>query len=475
MEQSFMVLYRAIEIEQDTRESAQTIAMCDVRGFYVLSLQSRFSMSESPCGVLASLLDCYTYISAVAAPPPHAPRNLMWTRGVITTASRSRRSSVDSTFICPLPPALPVTVRLSQVRHPVCFAVSALTLCVDRHAEPEQAAQILSQSSGGPPPRNSYENKPVPPPPQPMQNTRPQQDDRYGGRPGPGQYQSPGGYGSSGGPPPAQQGSQGYYDQAPGRSSSQRHDRYDPNPQSPRYGQGQGGQSQQAPPPPPRNNYASPPPPQSYGQGPPPQGYHNRPPIPDSQRPPTAAPPPPRDGNDREALWPLFLQVDTDRSGELDETELRRALVNGDYTASSAACGASWLHGEDFLIVSVSLGIRRLPIVITYTDSAPDVDRSGNISLREFQDALVAFGYRLGPQFTQLLFGTYARSHSRGRGDNNEREKVLSFDLFVQACISLKRSTDVFRRVRCFGPASSRIVLTERSSSSTRTETATSP
>jgi peflin len=75
-----------------------------------------------------------------------------------------------------------------------------------------------------------------------------------------------------------------------------------------------------------------------------------------------------------------------------------------------------------------------------------DVDRSGSISFQEFQDALTAFGYRLSPNFVQLLFGTYAKKHSRGRGDDGEREKVLSFDLFVQACISLKRMTDVFKK-----------------------------
>lgn len=184
-----------------------------------------------------------------------------------------------------------------------------------------------NNASGAPPPRNSSAgyNKPVPPTPQQAQNMRPQQDDRYGGR----GYQS---YGPSGGPPPPQ-GGQGYNDQRPGRANSQPYDQNNQNPQSPRYGQGQGGYGQQAPPPPSRNNYASPPPPQSYGQGPPPQGYHNRPPIPDQQRPPTTAPPPPRDGNDRDALWPLFLQVDTNRSGQLSEAELRRALVNGDFTA----------------------------------------------------------------------------------------------------------------------------------------------
>jgi peflin len=64
------------------------------------------------------------------------------------------------------------------------------------------------------------------------------------------------------------------------------------------------------------------------------------------------------------------------------------------------------------------------------------VDRSGGISYTEFKEALVAFGYRLSPQFVQLLYRTYDR-----RGQNS-----MSFDLFVQACISLKRMTDVFKK-----------------------------
>lgn len=65
-----------------------------------------------------------------------------------------------------------------------------------------------------------------------------------------------------------------------------------------------------------------------------------------------------------------------------------------------------------------------------------DADRSGNISPDEFSNALVAFRYRLSPGFVDLLFRTYDK---RGEG-------VMSFDLFVQACISLKRMTDVFKK-----------------------------
>lgn len=326
------------------------------------------------------------------------------------------------------------------------------------HAEPEQAAQMMNPNSSAPPPRRDDRNKPVPPPPSQVSNLRPGQDDPYR-RQSPGGYGSspapPGAYGSSNPPPP----NQGYNDY--GRQNSPRYDQYS---QSQRYGgqgQGQGQYNQQGGygsqnPPPPRqssNNYGmtSPPPPASYGQGPPPQGYHNRPPIPDHQRPPTTAPPPPRDGNDRDALWRIYLQVDKNRTGQLSEAELQRALVNGDYTAFDPHTVKMMIRMFDTdrsgtINFDEFCGLWGFLAAWRGLFDRFDVDRSGNISLREFEDALVAFGYRLSPQFVQLLFSTYAKSHSRGRGDDGEREKVLSFDLFVQACISLKRMTDVFKK-----------------------------
>ena len=65
-----------------------------------------------------------------------------------------------------------------------------------------------------------------------------------------------------------------------------------------------------------------------------------------------------------------------------------------------------------------------------------DQDHSGSISYAEFNEALIAFGYRLSQAFVTLLYRTYDRD---GRN-------ALSFDLFVQACISLKRMTDVFKK-----------------------------
>ncbi|GAB7341513.1 hypothetical protein MBLNU457_7732t1 [Dothideomycetes sp. NU457] len=275
------------------------------------------------------------------------------------------------------------------------------------HAEPEQAAQMLAASQR--PSSGSYNR---PPPPAPVQGLR--HDDRYSQA------------------PPSK------YNQAPPSNYNQ------PPPQPNRYS------SSQPPAPPSRDNYASPPPPSSYGTGPRPAPPASRPTIPQSQRPPTAAP---RNPSDRDSLWPLFIAVDRDRTGQLSEDSLRRALVNGDYTAFDPhtvkmmirmfdADRSGTINFDEFCGLWGFLSAWR-----NLFDRF-DVDRSGHISLSEFSEALVAFGYRLSAEFVRLLFGTFCRNVG-GRGDDGRgggREKGLSFDLFVQACISLKRMTDVFKR-----------------------------
>ena len=76
-----------------------------------------------------------------------------------------------------------------------------------------------------------------------------------------------------------------------------------------------------------------------------------------------------------------------------------------------------------------------------------DEDRSGRISLSEFSKALVAFGYRLTSSFTNVLYNTYCEKGilANQRRGSRSRQEGMSFDLFVQACISLKRMTDVFK------------------------------
>jgi len=156
-----------------------------------------------------------------------------------------------------------------------------------------------------------------------------------------------------------------------------------------------------------------------------------------SRPPPSPAPPAGADPS----LWPLFKQVDKDGSGHLTERELGAALVNGDWTAFDThtvkmmirmfdSDRSGTINFEEFCgLWSFLASWRNL-------FDRFDADRSGNISLDEYSNALVAFGYRLSPQFIETLFRTYDK---RGSG-------AISFDLFVQSCISLKRMTDVFKK-----------------------------
>ncbi|KAI0143632.1 EF-hand [Xylariaceae sp. FL1272] len=176
------------------------------------------------------------------------------------------------------------------------------------------------------------------------------------------------------------------------------------------------------------------PPPQSSGPRP---SAHNRPPT--SNRPPPS--PAPQDGGADPTLLPLFRAVDKDGTGQLSERELSAALVNGDWSAFDPQTVRMMIRMFDS-DRSGTIGFDEFCGLWSFLASWRtlfdrfDTDRSGNISLDEFTNALIAFRYRLSPSFIDLLFHTYDK---RGEG-------VMSFDLFVQACISLKRMTDVFKK-----------------------------
>jgi len=140
-------------------------------------------------------------------------------------------------------------------------------------------------------------------------------------------------------------------------------------------------------------------------------------------------------------LWKLFGAVDKDGSGQLSEAELRTALVNGDWSPFDPHTVRMMIRMFDTdrsgaINFDEFCGLWGFLSAWRNLFDRFDVDRSGSISYAEFSEALIAFGYRLSAQFVTLLYRTYDR-----RGEN-----AISFDLFVQACISLKRMTDVFKK-----------------------------
>ncbi|KAI2638073.1 EF-hand [Xylaria nigripes] len=176
------------------------------------------------------------------------------------------------------------------------------------------------------------------------------------------------------------------------------------------------------------------PPPQATGPRP---SMHARPPAP--TKPPSS--PDPRDVTADPTLLPLFRAVDKNGTGQLSEGELAAALVNGDWTAFDSHTVRMMIRMFD-TDRSGTIGFDEFCGLWSFLASWRtlfdrfDTDRSGNISIDEFSNALVAFRYRLSPEFVELLFNTY----------DKRSEGVMSFDLFVQACISLKRMTDVFKK-----------------------------
>ncbi|OJJ33958.1 hypothetical protein ASPWEDRAFT_41846 [Aspergillus wentii DTO 134E9] len=196
------------------------------------------------------------------------------------------------------------------------------------------------------------------------------------------------------------------------------------------------------------------PPPQNYGFGPPPSHpMRTRPPAsrpPQSQspyQPPLSAP-----DDDPQQLFPLFRAANASHSGALTEMELGSALVNGDFTSFHPKTvkmmirmfdrnGSGTISFDEFVSLWKYLAAWRELF------DRFDEDRSGRISLYEFENALAAFGYRLSQPFVTVLFTTFESKTRQMSGPAKSPGQLgMSFDLFVQACISLRRMTDVFKR-----------------------------
>ncbi|MCJ1242915.1 hypothetical protein MMC30_000111 [Trapelia coarctata] len=275
------------------------------------------------------------------------------------------------------------------------------------HAEPDQAAQIIGQ----------YNSQKLPSRPQPSPNTT------SASPPIPFSYQNK--------PPPPVPPIQQQVQQHPQPQYPQQQPQQYPQPQYRR-------QSQNSSLNPYTNNNDS-----NHFSAAQNQRYYANPP---SQNPPARSPPPPRSpippqGVGDASLFPLFKAVDKRGTGQLTEDELRAALVNGDFTSFDPQTVRMMIRMFDS-DRSGTIGFDEfcglwgfLAAWRTLFDRF-DEDRSGTICFDEYSNALLSFGYHLTPQFVDMLYRIYDK-----KGTNS-----MSFDIFVQSCISLKRMTDVFKK-----------------------------
>lgn len=171
----------------------------------------------------------------------------------------------------------------------------------------------------------------------------------------------------------------------------------------------------------------------------PPQGYSPAQPA----RQGRPAPP----GADHQ-LWYWFTNVDIDGSGSLTTEELQRALINGDWTPFNIETVRLMMNMFD-TDNSGTISFQEFAGLWKYIEewkkcfATFDADQSGTIDKTELRTALRSFGYNLSDSFINLLIVKYDRLGHRppktGRG-------TITFDNFVQSCVTVKTLTDSFRR-----------------------------
>ncbi|CEG82169.1 hypothetical protein RMATCC62417_16280 [Rhizopus microsporus] len=146
-------------------------------------------------------------------------------------------------------------------------------------------------------------------------------------------------------------------------------------------------------------------------------------------------------GADQQQLWTWFKAVDTDGSGQLSADELQRALINGDWSPFNIETVRLMVNMFDS-DNSGTINFNEFSGLWKYIEDwkkcfqAFDVDRSGSINETEMGNALRTFGFNVSPKFINTLIQKFDRY---GKGD-------VTFDNFVQACVTVKTLTDSFRQ-----------------------------
>ncbi|KAF9300892.1 Alpha-1 3/1 6-mannosyltransferase alg-2 [Mortierella antarctica] len=146
------------------------------------------------------------------------------------------------------------------------------------------------------------------------------------------------------------------------------------------------------------------------------------------------------------SLKDWFDAVDTDHSGGISCTELQRALTNGDWTPFNVETVRLMMNmfdrdNDGTIDFHEFIGLWNYIEKWKACFQTYDLDGSGTIDAHELQRALRGFGFNLSEVIVDLIVTKY---DVRGRGD-------ISFDNFVQSCVTVQTLTDAFRRIDVAG------------------------
>ncbi|KAF9977908.1 Programmed cell death protein 6 [Actinomortierella ambigua] len=147
------------------------------------------------------------------------------------------------------------------------------------------------------------------------------------------------------------------------------------------------------------------------------------------------------------SLRNFFDAVDTDHSGALSCEELQRALMNGvDWTPFNMETVRMMINMFD-KDSSGDITFNEFMGLWSYIErwkkcfTMYDLDGSGTIDKTELHKAMQGFGYNLSESTIELIVTKY---DVRGHG-------AITFDNFVQACVTVQTLTDAFRRIDVAG------------------------
>ncbi|KAF9187683.1 Alpha-1 3/1 6-mannosyltransferase alg-2 [Haplosporangium sp. Z 27] len=146
------------------------------------------------------------------------------------------------------------------------------------------------------------------------------------------------------------------------------------------------------------------------------------------------------------SLKDWFDAVDTDHSGSLSCEELQRALMNGDWTPFNVETVRLMMNmfdrdNDGTISFNEFIGLWNYIEKWKACFQTYDLDGSGTIDAMELHQALRGFGYNLSESIVSMIVTKY---DVRGQGD-------ISFDNFVQSCVTIQTLTDAFRRIDVAG------------------------
>jgi len=134
-----------------------------------------------------------------------------------------------------------------------------------------------------------------------------------------------------------------------------------------------------------------------------------------------------------------FRAVDADNSGQISAEELKRALVNGNWSHFSEEACRMMIDMYD-ANNSGSIDLNEFNALFGCINSwkatfeSYDSDRSGRIEEAELTRAFQQMGYRFSPTFVQNILTKY-----------DSKTKRMTLDNFIVCCVQIKRLTDSFR------------------------------